>query len=88
MKITILMNVVNVIGNYILIFGNFGFPQLGIAGAAISTTLSKVVACIFLGYRVYKVVMNKFKLDLFKIFPVNHLKNIVSIGLPTLGEQL
>ena len=88
MKITILMNVVNVIGNYILIFGNFGFPQLGIAGAAISTTLSKVIACIFLGYRVYKVVMNKFKLDLFKIFPVNHLKNIVSIGLPTLGEQL
>ena len=47
MKITILMNVVNVIGNYILIFGNFGFPQLGIAGAAISTTLSKVIACIF-----------------------------------------
>ena len=37
----------NVLFNYILIFGKFGFPQLGIAGAAIGSSLSELVSVIF-----------------------------------------
>ncbi len=37
-------NVVNVVGNYVLIFGMFGFPALGVLGAAIATSFSRVVA--------------------------------------------
>lgn len=36
-------NVVNVIGNYILIFGKFGFPAMGVYGAALATSLSRLV---------------------------------------------
>lgn len=36
---------VNCLFNYILIFGKFGFPQLGVAGAAIATVLSRFVEC-------------------------------------------
>ena len=36
-------NVVNVVGNYILIFGKFGFPAMGVLGAAIATSISRVV---------------------------------------------
>lgn len=38
-------NLVNVIGNYLLITGKFGFPALGIKGAAIATVIGTVVAC-------------------------------------------
>ena len=39
-------NVTNIIGNYLLIGGHFGFPALGIEGAAIATVFGTVVACI------------------------------------------
>ena len=37
----------NVVFNYILIFGKFGAPQLGIAGAAIGSSLAEMVSVIF-----------------------------------------
>ena len=49
MAVSILMNVLNIIGNAILINGLFGFPRLGIVGAAISTVISKTIGlvCVF-----------------------------------------
>ncbi len=47
MYATIVANVVNIILNYLLIFGSFGFPKLGIVGAAIGTLVSR---CIMVGY--------------------------------------
>lgn len=38
-------NLLNVVGNYALIYGHFGLPAMGVAGAAISTTLSRYVSC-------------------------------------------
>lgn len=46
MRTNITSNVVNMIGNYLLIQGNFGFPTLGIKGAAIATVFGTVVACV------------------------------------------
>ncbi len=48
-------NVINVAGNYVLIFGHLGFPALGVYGAAIATSFSRVVmagilfACLLRG---------------------------------------
>lgn len=39
-------NLLNVIGNYVLIFGRFGFPEMGVAGAAVATTLSRYFTLI------------------------------------------
>ena len=39
-------NLFNVLGNYLLIFGKFGLPKLGVAGAAISTSVSRFIACV------------------------------------------
>lgn len=46
MRTNVTSNIVNIIGNYLLINGHFGFPALGIYGAATATVFGTVVACI------------------------------------------
>jgi len=43
MKAGIAAVLVNLVGNYLLIFGNFGFPKLGVVGAAVATVISRYV---------------------------------------------
>ena len=45
MVTNVISNLVNVIFNYLLIGGNFGFPALGVRGAAIATVIGTVCAC-------------------------------------------
>lgn len=45
MKTNLTSNVVNVIFNYLLIGGNFGFPALGVKGAAVATVIGTMVGC-------------------------------------------
>lgn len=44
MWIILVTNAINIIGNYILIYGNFGAPELGLVGAGLSTLLARVIA--------------------------------------------
>lgn len=46
MKTNVTANVVNVIFNYLLIEGHFGFPALGVQGAAIATVIGSMVGCV------------------------------------------
>ncbi|MCR1952318.1 MATE family efflux transporter [Clostridium sp. DSM 100503] len=88
MNATIIMNIVNVILNYILIFGKLGFPSMGVAGAALATTLSKVMGLIILGKSTYDLLLNKFRISMFMPFPKDHLINILKIGVPSAAEQI
>lgn len=45
MRTNVTSNVINIIGNYLLINGHFGFPAMGIKGAAIATVFGTAVAC-------------------------------------------
>lgn len=46
MKTNLISNAVNVLFNYLLIQGNFGFPALGVKGAAIATIIGSIFACV------------------------------------------
>ena len=91
MRTNVTSNTVNMIGNYLLINGNFGFPALGIHGAAIATVFGTVVASIMS----ILSIMNK---DGFigipyiieqKLRPTwDAFKNIVKIGYSVFFEQL
>ncbi|WP_050614285.1 MATE family efflux transporter [Bacillus testis] len=88
MYVTIAMNALNIIGNYLFIFGPFGIPVLGVKGVAISTSISRVLGLIAILILLVKRVPNK--LDFLGVFrmPYQHLKNLLAIGIPSAGEQL
>lgn len=90
MVITMIMNIVNIIIGYVLIFGKFGFSPMGVKGAAIATALSQFTAAVLGLY----VLMNKngvlhsylnksfFTVDIVKI------RNIYKVGLPSSMESM
>ena len=85
MYATVLANIINVIINYILIFGMLGFPKLGIIGAAIGTLISRFIMFSFLFYMLMnKEIICDYISDL-KSFLYNRfmIKKILSLGFPT-----
>lgn len=88
MLITLLVNVLNFFGNYALIFGKFGFPEMGVEGAAISTSFSRCVAMGLLFIILFRKVIRRLPLWYFRPFPWDKLKNVLRIGIPSAGEQV
>ena len=89
MRNNLIANSLNVLGNAVLIYGLFGFPVLGVTGAAISTALSNVIAMLLnLRYVLSKksVLYLDFK-EKFE-FRFEMMKDLIRIGLPTALEQL
>ncbi len=81
-------NVVNIIGNYLLISGHWGCPALGVAGAAWSTGASQIVSCLLLVVHHTRVHIRRLPLAWFRPFPWREFVNIFKIGLPSIGEEL
>ena len=54
MYVTLGVNIIHMTGNYFLIFGNFGFPQWGVTGAAVSTVISRLLGIIVLIVILYR----------------------------------
>lgn len=88
MLVTVVVNIINIIGNYSLIFGKLGFPELGVEGAAISTAFSRGVAMVILFVILFRKHIPRFPLAYFRPFPWVELKNLMKVGLPSAGEQL
>jgi MATE family multidrug resistance protein len=87
-RIVLIMSVIsvtiNIIASYILIFGKFGFPELGIAGAGWGTTISYwVTFIIFVGF----VLANKTQRNYFRYIgrfeKPCYLWELIQIGVPT-----
>ncbi len=56
MKVSAISFVTNTVFNYLLIFGKFGFPALGVKGAALGTLIARIVEIVFILYVVYSEV--------------------------------
>jgi putative MATE family efflux protein len=88
MFVNILANVINIAGNAFVLFGPLPTPIKGAMGVAISTVTSQFIACVVLALRFKNHKDVEFPLkDLLKV-PRAIYKAILSVGVPTAGENL
>jgi putative MATE family efflux protein len=88
MLIAIGMNVLNLVLNTVLIFGLLGAPKMGVVGAALSTVISRLVACLALAWVVRKQLHISIKLRWLTQFSREAIERILKIGIPAAGENL
>ncbi|MCP8968265.1 MATE family efflux transporter [Ectobacillus ponti] len=86
MFVTILMNILNVTGNYFVIFGPWDIP--GEAGVAWSTSISRAIGLAIVFSLLFKRTGNMFRAVSLTPFPKHHLRNLLRIGVPAAGENL
>lgn len=86
--VTILMMIVNVIFDYVLIFGKMGFEPMGIEGAAIASVIAEIVSFLFLLiYTLYKIDLNKYELFRFKVFDKEFLSRLFNVSSPIMLQN-
>ena len=90
MYATVLANIINITLNYLLIFGSFGFPKLGVEGAAIGTLVSRIIMVFFL-WAIF-IRKEKFKPYVFninfKILDNTIFKKLINLGFPSALQML
>lgn len=86
---SIVMVLSNIVFNYILIYGKFGFPKLGIAGAAIGSSLAELVSVLFFVIYTYKRIdCRKYALNKLPAFQPDTLKRILGVSFWTMIQNL
>lgn len=78
MVVSILANLVNVGLNYVLIFGTFGFPELGLLGAGYATLVSRIVMAVLMVF----LIRRKFQGIKFQ-FNTAMMKQVMRLGVPS-----
>ena len=85
---SIVMVLSNIIFNYVLIFGKFGVPGLGIAGAAIGSSLAELVSLIFfILYTRSRIDIRKYGLDKIPGIRWNILKRMLNVSFWTMVQN-
>ena len=78
----ILMAITNILFDYILIFGHFGFPRLGIEGAGISSVIAEVVTLAYvIIYTIFRVDMKRYGLFLFNKVEIKTILTILELSI-------
>ncbi len=88
MYMVTMMNILNITGNYLIIFRPMGLPAYGVTGIAWSLAISEAITVVVM----LVVLLRRIHLALrwrdFLPFPAGIFKGIVKIGLPSAGEYL
>ncbi len=88
MLVSLGMNIFHVVGNYLLIFGKFGFPELGVQGAAISSVVSRLLAMLVFFWLLYRVMEYRVEFSYYITLTKEYIRKILQIGIPSAFEQI
>lgn len=85
MYATVISNLINIFINYILIFGKWGFPKMGVVGAGVGTLVSRLVMLFLLWFFLKQLKKTKVYLEKiqFLVLDSKMLKKIMGLGLPS-----
>lgn len=89
MIVSLVANLLNILLNYLLIYGNWGFPELGLAGAGYASFISRIVLAVLIaGYVLLHPHFKPYNLRFhFRQFNGKLQKRLLNIGLP-IGLQM
>ena len=88
MVIALSMNIINIVGNFVFLYGPLKHLELGVKGVALSTTISRVIGLIV------AILLFKFKIEghisikYLWPFPKEILIKLLKLGIPTAGENI
>jgi putative MATE family efflux protein len=88
MYITIGINLLNILGNYLFIFGAMEFPALGVKGVAIATVISRIIGLIIIFMVLKKRIPQGLPFKRMLTFAKEHTASLLKIGVPTAGEHI
>ena len=89
MKYNLIANMLNVVGNYVLIYGKLGMPKMGVAGAAVSTALSQLLGLALALYTAFHAdTPVRMCLDRQWRLRVKWIRRILNVGMTSMAEQL
>lgn len=86
--VSVVMNVITIVGNYLALFGPFGLPHFGLLGVGISTAFGRFIGVFILFIILFKVAKINFYPSLLIKFKPEIFKKILSVGFPSAGENL
>ena len=88
MWVTFAINIINIGGNYLFLYGPLSFMKMGVAGVAISTVAARLIAVATLIAFFLLTGTGKLSLRYLRPFPGKLLVKMIQIGLPSGGENL
>lgn len=90
MVITIAVNIVNILLNYLFIYGKWGFPQWGVTGAGFATFVSRLLMPVLFFLLIYRKPSYRRYFTFFgkAAFELRKQKHLLSLGFPISGQIL
>ena len=88
MYISLSVNMVNIVGNWLFLYGPLKFLNLGVAGVAISTVTARALALTVALIIFFRLKIGKISLRELNPFPMKILVKMLRIGVPSAGENL
>jgi len=88
MYISLAVNGINIVGNWLFLYGPLKHLNLGVAGVAISTVTARVVALTVAFIIFYRLKIGMISIRILRPFPIKILVKMLRIGVPSAGENL
>lgn len=90
MIITLVANIVNIVLNYLFIYGKFGFPYWGVVGAGVATLISRILMAVgfFVYVRTNDSWWNYLKDITIDLFQARKVWTVARVGMPIGGHML